>query len=104
MRVTTLEKSVNESTNEDVEIEGDDGWVQTHVGYKKVEEEDIPEIGVDDVEGEKEKPPKTTPKPEEKKNSDDDIPDMDDFSMDDNLDEDDPVSNFTYHVIIILRI
>jgi len=90
MRVTTLEKSVNDSTNEEVEIEGDEGWVQTHMGLKN-DDEDIPEIDVDDGEKE-EKTPK--PKPEkEKKNSDDDIPDIDDFSMDDNLqEEDDPAT------------
>lgn len=91
MRVTTLEKSVNDSTNEEVEIEGDEGWVQTHMGLKN-DDEDIPEIDVDDGEKE-EKTPKPKPEKEKKNSDDDDIPDIDDFSMDDNLqEEDDPAT------------
>lgn len=110
MRVTTLEKSVNDATNEEVEIEGDEGWVQTHVGYKNPEDDDIPEIGVDDDDKptnpreKEEKAPsassKEPQKEDKKKNSDDDIPDIDDFSMDDNLEEDDPVSSsFIYSLM-----
>jgi len=75
MRVSTLEKSVNETQNQDIEIDGDDGWVETHVGYKNAADEDIPEIDfVDNSEDAKEKP---VPKPAE-----DDIPDIDDFPID----------------------
>jgi len=94
MRVTTLEKSVNDAINEEVEIEGDEGWVQTYAGYKNSTEEEIPEIDIDD--GEKEKHPKPTEKKQDSKakGSDDDIPDMDDFSMDDNVvdEPDDPAT------------
>jgi len=91
MRVTTLEKAVNDATTEDVEVDGDEGWVQTHVGMKR-NDEDIPEIDADNGNEKEKKPAPTVPTEKPKKKSDDDIPDMDDFSMNENLEEDDPAT------------
>ncbi len=44
MRASTLEKSVNESQTAEITIEGDDGWVETHVGFVNKSDDDIPGI------------------------------------------------------------
>eukprot|EP01087_Luapelamoeba_hula_P023248 TRINITY_DN850_c0_g1_i1.p1 TRINITY_DN850_c0_g1~~TRINITY_DN850_c0_g1_i1.p1 ORF type:complete len:341 (+),score=43.71 TRINITY_DN850_c0_g1_i1:106-1023(+) len=80
MRVTALEKSALDSKNQEVEIEGDEGWVETHVGFKTVEE--IPEI---EIEGETDTAPAPAasgagaPADNKEVESDSDIPDMEGF-------------------------
>ncbi|KAL6061173.1 Ubiquitin-like-conjugating enzyme ATG3 [Balamuthia mandrillaris] len=100
MRVTTLEKSVNQAEDEEVEIDGDAGWVTTHANAtKEGEEDDIPEIDVGDKDKKEgstsssssaaneieEKGKEGDDEEGEEDGDDDDIPDMEEFDTEDNL-------------------
>jgi ubiquitin-like-conjugating enzyme ATG3 len=52
MRASALQKSANEAQDKEVEIDGDGGWVETHLGCNKAEAE-IPEIPTEPEEAER---------------------------------------------------
>jgi len=87
MRVTALEKSAYEAKDQEIDIDGDEGWVETHLGYKG--DEEIPEIGVEPTEKNEDKE-KQSSSTNSKKKSDEDIPDMDDFGVEETEEEEDP--------------
>jgi len=77
MRISALEAKTNNSENKEVEMDdGEGGWVATHTNERSEKEEDIPEIEIG------------------KENSDDDAPEIDlnDLSIKDNSQIDDPAA------------
>jgi ubiquitin-like-conjugating enzyme ATG3 len=88
MRATALEKSANEAQNQEIEIDGDEGWIETHVGYGK-DESEIPEIPTEAEEAQKAEKDAAGDEPVAG-GDEDEIPDMEEFAADDNLEDEDP--------------
>ncbi|ELR19221.1 Autophagyrelated protein 3, putative [Acanthamoeba castellanii str. Neff] len=86
MRAAALEKSANEAQNQDIVIDGDEGWVETHVGFAKDEPTEIPEIPTE------EEAAQASKKDSEPTGGDEEeeIPDMEEFDDGDNLEDEDP--------------
>jgi hypothetical protein len=91
MRAATLEKTANEAQNQEIEIDGDEGWVETHVGFGKDEPTEIPEIPTEEEEEEAAQTTKGS-EPEAVGEEEEEIPDMEEFEEGDNLEDEDPVS------------
>jgi ubiquitin-like-conjugating enzyme ATG3 len=94
MRASTLEKCALDYSNQEVSVEGDDGWVETHVGRSQTEDEieEIPtEISSSNTSSSSAAKKEDNKKSKEEEEDDDDEPcDMETFNEDNLEEEEDP--------------